>query len=234
MHLSPYLSSFPAQLHHCVMCLDVLPSSGSVLLSLHSHSRETKTLANITLGNGSVLQRSEHLPLAAIGRASHEARSTLALVHPAADTSGGAGGGVLEGTGGGTLTHVAGVGGGEAQGTVGVNVDGLAAGDGDVQGSASADESGHVALGAGGDVGDGLGAVGRGLAAEVEVAAVGVQGEKVDGGGRAGGHDGEGTVGALGVAAAGGQGEGHGEDGEDGSELHCVGWIGKREFVERE
>lgn len=215
------------------MCLDVLPSGSSVLLSLHSHSRETKTLANVTLRNGSVLQRSEHLPLAVIGRAGHEARSTLALVRPVADTSGGAGGGVLEGTGGSTLTHVAGVRGGEAQGAVGVDVDSLAAGDGDVQGSAGADESGHVALGAGGDLGDGLGAVGRGLAAEVEVAAVGVQGEEVDGGGRASGHDGEGTVGALGMATAGRQGEGHGEDGEDGSELHFVGgWFNESSLNE--
>lgn len=205
------------------MRLDVLPSGSSILLSLHSHSRETKALANITLRNSGVLQRGENLPLVVIGRASHEARSTLALVSPVAETSGGAGGSALEGTGGGTLTHVAGVGGGETEGAVGVDVDSLAAGDGDVKGSAGADESGHVALGAGGDLGDGIGAVGRGLAAEVEVAAVGVQGEEVDGGGRASGHDGEGTVGALGVAAAGGQGEGHGDDGEDGSELHLVG-----------
>lgn len=206
--------------------LDVLPSSSSILLSLRSHSREAKALADITLGNGSVLQRSENLPLVVVGRAGHEARGTLALVHPVADATGAGRGLVLEGAGGGTLTHVARVGGGEAEGAVGVDVDGLAAGDGDVQSSAGADESGHIALGAGGDLGDGFRAVGRGLAAEVEVAAGGVQGKEVDVGGGAGGHDGEGTVGALGVAAAGGQGESHGEDGEDGSELHCVcGWF---------
>ena len=52
----------------------------------------------------------------------------------------------------------------------------------------------------------------------------GVHGEQVDWGGGAGGHDGEGALGAL-VAGV-GEGQGQGEDGEDCGELHFVGiWM---------
>lgn len=114
-------------------CLDVLPSSSTVTPVLTSKSRETKALANITLGSCDVRQGSEDLVPVVVGGASDEARSTLALVDVLAEAIGeGAAWGVLEGAGGGAVTHVAGVRHGEAEGTVGVDIDGLAAGNLDI------------------------------------------------------------------------------------------------------
>lgn len=87
------------------------------------------------------------------------------------------------------------------------------------QSTTVAGESGHIPARAGSDLGDGLGAVGGRLAAEVEVGTGGVHGEQVHGRSRASGNHSEGFVGALGVAIV-REGKGQGKDGEDGSELH--------------
>ena len=92
------------------------------------------------------------------------------------------------------------------------------------QSSTITHKSGTLALRTGGHLSHGLGTVSRSLLAEPEVAVGGVHGEQVDWGGGAGGHDGEGALGAL-VAGV-GEGQGQGEDGEDCGELHFVGiWM---------
>ena len=69
------------------------------------------------------------------------------------------------------------------------------------------------------------GAVRRGVSAQVETTAVGVQGEEVDGGARAGGHDAEGRGSRrVGVALlGGGSGGQEGEEGGSEGELHFDG-----------
>ena len=118
---------------HLINQLNILPSSSLILLSLHSHSGEPKTVVNISGGHRSIVQSGKNLPLLGrtflLHRTSHEARRTLALVGVVAD---GLTGGVFEGTGRGTGAGVCRVGGGEAEGAVVVNVDLLATGDRDI------------------------------------------------------------------------------------------------------
>lgn len=124
--------------------LDVLPSNRGGSVNRNSQSIETETVLNLARRNSGVLQSSKDLPLrdgssgatgTAVGSgtvgswASHEASCALALEAPVAERGTG---GVVEGAIGGTSRLVGGVGRGEAQGTLVINVDGLATGDLDV------------------------------------------------------------------------------------------------------
>lgn len=124
--------------------LEVLPSNRGGSVDRNSQSIEAEAVLNLARGNSGVLQSSIDLPLrggssaptgtavasGTVGsRASHEASCTLALEAPAAERVAGS---VLEGTVGGASRLVGRVGRGEAQGTLVINVDGLATGDLDV------------------------------------------------------------------------------------------------------
>lgn len=58
-----------------IINLDILPSRNIPGIS-QSNSREPKTLVNITMGHGSILNGGKHLPAVIISRTSHEASST--------------------------------------------------------------------------------------------------------------------------------------------------------------
>lgn len=108
--------------------LDILPSGSPSVIRRYRQSIETETFR--TAGN--VRNRGIHLPVRggaiALG-ASDEALGALALVGEVSEWRAGA---VDKGTGRGARGDGARVSGGEAEGTAGVNVDALAAGDGDV------------------------------------------------------------------------------------------------------
>lgn len=179
--------------------LDILPSGSPSVIRRYRQSIETETFR--TAGN--VRNRGIHLPVRggaiALG-ASDEALGALALVGEVSEWRAGA---VDKGTGRGARGDGARVSGGEAEGTAGVNVDALAAGDGDVQG-VRAGEPGGGAWGAAADLLDGLRAEGGGGLAEPEVAVGCIHGEQVDGRAGAGGHDGEfrAVAGVVAVAVA--------------------------------
>lgn len=62
------------QLNNHIINLDILPSRNIPGIS-QSNSRESKTLINITMGHGSILNSSKHLPAVIISGTSHETTS---------------------------------------------------------------------------------------------------------------------------------------------------------------
>lgn len=107
-----------------VINLDILPSRNIPGIS-QSNSREPKTLINITMGHGSILNGSKYLPAVIVSRAGHETSSTPTsegVVSPGFISS------VVERAEDRALRDIGGVSLGEAEGSIGVDVDLLAAG----------------------------------------------------------------------------------------------------------
>lgn len=103
--------------------------SGHITLVRQGESRETKAIANITLGHGGILHGGKDLPAIVLGRAGHQAScvpSVKGVVGPGLARD------VGEAANGGTRGDASGVGLGEAQSARGSDVDLLTAGDLDI------------------------------------------------------------------------------------------------------
>lgn len=108
-----------------IINLDILPSRNIPGIG-QSNSREPKTLVNITMGHGSILNGSKHLPAVITSRTSHETSripTSEGVVSPGFIVR------IVERAERGALRDIGGVGLGEAEGSTGVNVDLLAAWD---------------------------------------------------------------------------------------------------------